>query len=142
MTVGDRIREARTKAGKTQEEVAKAVDTTKQAIYKYENNIVTNIPMDKLEAIARALGTTQAYLMGWEKPIEKKSTGLRSISRLESNDISPEDDEEISRFIDFLIEKKKTRAGKARVFLSEDQTAAGSFCFFFPNRWERLSITE
>ena len=52
MTVGDRIREARAKAGKTQEEVAKAVDTTKQAIYKYENNIVTNIPMDKLEAIA------------------------------------------------------------------------------------------
>lgn len=109
MTVGDRIREARTKAGKTQEEVAKAVDTTKQAIYKYENNIVTNIPMDKLETIARALGTTQAYLMGWEKPIEKKSTGLRSISRLESNDISPEDDEEISRFIDFLIEKKKRK---------------------------------
>lgn len=66
MTVGDRIREARAKAGKTQEEVAKAVNTTKQAIYKYENNIVTNIPMDKLEAIAKALGTTQAYLMGWE----------------------------------------------------------------------------
>lgn len=42
----------------------------------------------------------------------------------------------------FLADRKKTRAEKARVFLSGDQAVAESFRFFLPNRWERLSITE
>ena len=40
MTIGKRIRHERLKCGLSQEELAKALSTTKQAIYKYENNIV------------------------------------------------------------------------------------------------------
>ena len=43
------------------------VGTTKQTIFKYENNIVTNIPSDKVEKIAAALGVSPADLLGWEK---------------------------------------------------------------------------
>ncbi|WP_243133292.1 helix-turn-helix domain-containing protein [Thermoclostridium caenicola] len=56
--------------GLTQEELAKHINSTKQTIYKYENNIITNIPSDKIEKIAEVLQTTPAYLMGWDE-IEK-----------------------------------------------------------------------
>ena len=55
----------------TLEEVAKLCGTTKQTIYKYENEIVTKIPYDKIELLANALGTTPSYLFGWE---QKNST--------------------------------------------------------------------
>ena len=55
MTIGERIREARTAKGLTQEQLAEQVHVTKQAVYKYETGIVTNIPLDKLESIAACL---------------------------------------------------------------------------------------
>lgn len=67
MTIGDRIRLARIQKGISQDDLAKAINSTKQAIYKYEKGIVTNIPMDKLELIANLLNVTPAYLMGWEE---------------------------------------------------------------------------
>lgn len=67
MTIGKRIRYERLKRGLSQEELAKALSTTKQAIYKYENEIVTNIPMDKISKLAEIFNTTPAYIMGWEE---------------------------------------------------------------------------
>ena len=52
MTIGERIREARTAKGLTQEQLAEQVHVTKQAVYKYETGIVTNIPLDKLDGRA------------------------------------------------------------------------------------------
>ncbi len=65
MTKGEKIRSAREAAGMTQEELGRACGTTKQTIYKYENDIVSNIPLDRLEAIAGAVGVSAAYIMGW-----------------------------------------------------------------------------
>ena len=47
MTVGDRIRQVRQEQDVTQQELADYIGVSKQAVYKYENNIVTNIPTDK-----------------------------------------------------------------------------------------------
>lgn len=67
MPIGERIKSCREKANLTQGELAKRLTTTKQTIYKYENNIVTNIPSDKIEKMAELFNVTPAYLMGWEK---------------------------------------------------------------------------
>lgn len=67
MAIGEKIRERRIHIGLGQTELADKVGISKQTLYKYENGIVTNIPSDKVEAIARALNTTPAYLMGWVK---------------------------------------------------------------------------
>ena len=72
MTVGERIRQLRLKAEITQQELADYLGVSKQAVYKYENNIVTNIPTDKVDAIASYLKVSPAYLMGWEEQIEPK----------------------------------------------------------------------
>ena len=34
-------------------------------MYKYENNLITNIPSDKIEAVAKLGHVSPAYLMGW-----------------------------------------------------------------------------
>lgn len=67
MTIGERIRDARRKAGISQERLAEMLDTTKQAVYKYESGIVANIPVEKVENMARILSVSPAYLMGWEE---------------------------------------------------------------------------
>ena len=67
MTKGERIRARRRALGLTLEDVAAATGTSRQTIQRYENGVIGNIPDERLEALARALGTTPAYLMGWEK---------------------------------------------------------------------------
>lgn len=71
MSVGLRIKSAREQKNLTLEEVAKRCETTKQTIYKYENEIVTNIPYDKIVLLSKALDVTPSYLFGWE---EKKNS--------------------------------------------------------------------
>lgn len=78
MTVGERIKEIRTKIGMSQVEFADKIDVSKQTLYKYENNIITNIPSDKIEAAAKIGGVTPAFLMGWDK-IDKKPSNKRTI---------------------------------------------------------------
>lgn len=66
MSIGSLLKQERLKNNLSQEDVAKAIGSTKQAVYKYENGIVTNIPMDKIEIMARLFGVTPSYLMGWD----------------------------------------------------------------------------
>ena len=66
MTVGDRIRATRKREGISQTDLAQKMGVIKQTLYKYETGIVTNIPSEKIEAAAKALGVTPGYLMGWE----------------------------------------------------------------------------
>lgn len=67
MTIGERIRSRRESLGISQVSLADAIGEKKQTLYKYENNIVTNIPIDKIALIAEALKTTPAFIMGWNE---------------------------------------------------------------------------
>lgn len=77
MAIGSKIKRLRELKGITQSELAASINSTKQTIFKYENGIITNIPMDKLTIIARVLGCSPAYLLGWteiENDISSKCT--------------------------------------------------------------------
>ena len=67
MTIGQRIRAARERRDMTLDEVAQRCNTTKQTIFKYENEIVTNIPYDKIVLLSEALDVSPSYLFGWEE---------------------------------------------------------------------------
>lgn len=69
MTLGERIKFFRERKGLGLTELASLVNISKQSLYKYENNIITNIPSDKIEMIAKKLDTTPAILMGWESNV-------------------------------------------------------------------------
>lgn len=86
MTVGERIKEVREKTGMSQVDFADKINVSKQTLYKYENNLITNIPSDKIEAVARVGGVSPAYLMGWgnyEDPrIAERDAILEDIERI------------------------------------------------------------
>lgn len=73
MTIGEKIRNKRIGLNMSQVELAEKTHSSKQTIYKYENEIITNIPLDKVELIANALEITPAYLMGWEDNLNEES---------------------------------------------------------------------
>ena len=74
MTVGDRIRERREYLGISQIELAKRIHVLKQTLYKYEMNIITNIPSDKIEKMAVLLNGMGRKSCLWEVRIFKNDT--------------------------------------------------------------------
>ena len=65
-TIGERIKKLRTYRKLTQEEVGKIIGASKQTLHKYENGIITNIPLDKIEALANLFDVSPSYIMGWD----------------------------------------------------------------------------
>lgn len=67
MTLGERVKMLRQKAGLTQEELAKEIGySTKTSISKIENDIL-DINQSTIVALARALKTTPSAIMGWSE---------------------------------------------------------------------------
>ena len=57
-----KLKELRKSNGLTLDELAELVGTSKQTIHRYENGIITNIPPEKVESLAYALGFTMIVL--------------------------------------------------------------------------------
>ena len=71
MSKGSQIKKRREELGYSQTEFAEMVSLSKQTLFKYENDIITNIPSDKIERIATALRVSPAYIMGWDSQREE-----------------------------------------------------------------------
>jgi transcriptional regulator, XRE family len=66
MNIGDRIRNRRLELNMTQDELAKKLGyKTRGSVTKIESGY-QNLTQPKIVAMAKALDTTPAYLMGWE----------------------------------------------------------------------------
>lgn len=64
--IGEKIKTLRKEKGMTLDELAKAIGTSKQTIHRYESGAISNIPPEKIIALAKELGTTPSELFGWE----------------------------------------------------------------------------
>jgi len=70
MDIGERIKRRREELGMTQDELARAAGyKSRSSINKIEID-GRGIPQPKIEALAKALKVTPAYLMGWEEEEE------------------------------------------------------------------------
>lgn len=63
--IGKRIKERRLLMKLSAEELAPLVGLSAATIYRYENGDIKKINTTKLQPFAKALNTTEAYLMGW-----------------------------------------------------------------------------
>jgi transcriptional regulator with XRE-family HTH domain len=61
-----KIKNLRHEKGLTLEQVADVVGVGKSTVRKWETGMIANMRRDKIADLAKALGTTPAYLMGWE----------------------------------------------------------------------------
>jgi len=72
MTFGERLRKLRDTYNMTLEEVGEYIGVKRQTVCKYESGIITNVPSDKIEGIARLFSVSPAYLMGWTEDPNKE----------------------------------------------------------------------
>ena len=85
MTIGDRIRNRRLALNMTQEELAKKLGyKTKGSITKIESGY-QNLTQPKIVAMAKALDTSPAYLMGWEDNMGTTTTNTGSHNTTNTN---------------------------------------------------------
>ena len=88
MSIGQNIKRRRRELDMTLEQVANLVGLSRQTLSRYETGVIGNIPSDKIEALAVALRTTPAYLMGWDntEPTSVSSLTSANIVRIAGRD--------------------------------------------------------
>ena len=94
---GDNIRTLRIHRGLSQTQLADAIGESKQTVYKYETGVITNIPLPKIEAIARVLRCTPESLVGWDEQVKEEKPAelsenqkefIRLVSQLTDQEVS------------------------------------------------------
>jgi transcriptional regulator with XRE-family HTH domain len=74
-----RIKERRIMQNLSYQDLADKTGISKSTLQRYETGFIKNLPIDKLEILAKALNTTPGYLMGWEKESTDSSLEYRTI---------------------------------------------------------------
>lgn len=107
MTMGERIRELRKSKNMTMQDLADYLNTTKENIYKYEHDIITNIPITKLCSIAEKFNTSLEYIVNGTS----KNNDIEIMSNLLSEIPPPERKEIVKKcmldYLMYLSEKKR-----------------------------------
>ena len=80
--LSENIKRLRHKRRMTLEELAYAIGTSRQTVHRYENGTIANIPREKIELLAQALGTTPSALMGWGGTDERDALAPISARRI------------------------------------------------------------
>ena len=65
-SMAQRIKKLRNQRQMTLEQVGAIVGVGKSTVRKWETGMIANIKGDKIALLAKALGTTPEYLMGWD----------------------------------------------------------------------------
>ena len=85
--MAQKIKDLRQQRGMTLEEVATIVGVGKSTVRKWETGMIANMKRDKIAKLAQALGTTPAYLMGWEKDQEENTNSPDLIKLTEGEEL-------------------------------------------------------
>ena len=122
-TIGERIKLRREELGLSQDELAKKLGyKTRSSITKIEKQ-ANGLPQNKIAAIAKALNTSPAYIMGWEADPEeetsKKTNPAVDFALLHDDDVmaliecksslSPESWKSLMQFAEFLKSKEESK---------------------------------
>ena len=72
-----KIKELRLQRGMTLEQVGDIVGVGKSTVRKWETGMIANMRRDKIALLAKALGTTPAYLMGWNDADKQNAPDMK-----------------------------------------------------------------
>lgn len=116
---GDRIKNLRINNKMTLEEVGEKIGVSKQTLYKYENNIITNIPSDKIEGLAKVFNISPAVIMGWDKDEQstKKNPNAQTSTNMPVN--NSKDERDIQKRLQSILDDLDSSA--ALSFYNGDQ---------------------
>ena len=113
MSVGERIKALRLKRGMKQTSLADVAGLQKQTLYKYEQGVITNIPLRTIEALAKALNVSPAYLVGWDDDEEQVKNEVKANERSAKKMEKPQSNEAKERIASLIRQL-------AEVFFTDD----------------------
>ena len=114
MKIGERIKYRREELEMSQDELARRLGyKSRSSINKIEKD-ASGLPQTKIVAIANALQTTPAYIMGWEEVQKKNNVTTDIVIRLRSdenflsiveglNELNPEQLESVKQIVGVLL---------------------------------------
>lgn len=76
-----RLKESIANSGYSYAELEKLTGVSRSSLQRYANGITSKIPIDAIEAIAKAVGVEAEYIMGWDN--KKSTNNLYSIPNIE-----------------------------------------------------------
>jgi len=83
--LSNNLKKLRKEKGLTLEVLAEMLGTSKQTIHRYESGKIQNVPPEKVEQLAAALGVTPSELMGWS---QKDYADVRGIMPIKTKRLS------------------------------------------------------
>jgi transcriptional regulator with XRE-family HTH domain len=86
-SMAQKIKDLRQQRGMTLEQVANIVGVGKSTVRKWETGMIANMKRDKIAALAQALGTTPAYLMGWKEETKEETNSPDQIILTEGEEM-------------------------------------------------------
>jgi transcriptional regulator with XRE-family HTH domain len=88
MTIGERVKLRREELGLSVDDLANILKKSRATVYRYESNDIENMSIKILEPLAKALDTTQVYLLGIENecdPPKINETFADTFNKLDDN---------------------------------------------------------
>lgn len=82
--ISERLQKAMSNSNLSYGDIAKKTNIPKSAIHRYISGKTPKIPLDRLKELAKALGVSAAWVMGWENENESKEKS--NIDNLETNE--------------------------------------------------------
>lgn len=105
MEINKIIKSRRQELGLTLKEVASALGIAESTVSRYESSDIQNMGIDKIEALAKVLQCSPAYLMGWE--INSNNTSKTIAAHFDGMEFTEDELEEIRNFAEFVKNKRK-----------------------------------
>ncbi len=78
--LSNNLKKLRRERGMTLDDLARALGTSRQTIHRYENGVIANVPPEKVEQLAAALGVSPSMLMGWGAEVNAEKLGIMPIT--------------------------------------------------------------
>lgn len=77
--ISDRLRRLVEESGLSYSEISKQTGIPKSALHNYLHGKTGKIPIDRLKALARVLGVTPEYILGWVDDEEEELTDVMKL---------------------------------------------------------------
>lgn len=109
--IGDNIRKLREQKGIGQSEFAEMLGIKRQTLFKYEKNIITNVPLDRVEKMAAILEIDPSEITGWQVSQKARLEAYFNLLIEKLKRLDAVDRAKIEERIDIMLESDKYQEG-------------------------------
>lgn len=103
-----RLKNQRIKLGYSYQDLANITNISKSTLQRYETGFIKKVPITQIDILAKALGVSPAYLMGWDKYsqlLPQEETHIKKYRQLDDDGREDVDD-----YIDMKLAKLQRKA--------------------------------